>query len=1037
MFRMPKYKERVSLIPYGCPQLMDFEVDLNSLPRIRRRFEERKVQDGAETRTHIYPLEERDGTWFDLIEGKPARAEGYELDGRKILFPWLGHWIPLPFLREREQLWEDNGERRVECGPSNWSRVRLVLSDRKPDTLRLVLAFDMQVEERASDLPYAALAPQDVSAHAQFRLAWRPRDNSWFLNEQWVDAWLREIWEKKEKRSRYVDEDGPELEHLAAYLTLLELLEACLTPADGRKADADSRQDGGSIRVYVINPDQHTPVNVDLVLDIGNSRTTGILVETRAQTATNLNASYLLQLRDMDSPEHVYTDPFETRVEFSEISFGNDALSLRSRRRTAAFSWPSPVRIGPEAARLSTLSSCAEGSTGLSSPKRYLWDECDYLQSWRFNTCGKGEPYVTRGPLMARVNSSGTPLYYIENRHPSVSRHPILKKQDDCPAFESLFTPSSLMMFLLVEVFQQALLTINSPGQRGRRDMSDVPRRLRQIIFTVPPGMPMAEQRIYRRWAKWAVHTLWESLGWENCYSEKPAFTAAGGRLDYRTNPQVRCNWDEATCTQLVYIYNEITHKYQGDAQLLCELMGRPRQEYGGHPTLRVATIDIGGGTTDLSITSFELQSDAGSSARMAPHPEFHDGFNIAGDDVLCAVIREHVLPALAEGMKAVGIQDAPNVLKQLFGRDVMDSSQESRNQRAQFVRQVAVPAALCLLSAYEKADLRTGSGIFSWPLRDCFHLPMAEGAGHDTLPFRKHPAPSKSALAHVDGTGLIQSGDPLFSVLDILLRMDPHALDATIRSVLKDVLANLCEVIHVYDCDVLLLTGRPSRWQGIVSSIFTNLPVPPDRILPMGEYRVGAWYPFADVHGQMTDPKTTVVVGAILCALAEGRLEGFSFNPAQLTITSTARYIGEMELNGQIKKPKVWFEVDVRDKQEREYTRKAIEFSGPLSVGFRQLDLERWPTTRFYAVDFSSEDFQQRYKDFTPLRLTLTLSIKEVDDSLPGGLENSERDEGEFHIEEILDRNGDHVDPKAISIRLQTLPRDEGFWLDTGIIYA
>ena len=1055
MFTMPKYKDRVSLIPYGCPQLLDFESSLEKV-RIRRYFEERKFQDGNELRTVLHPFRDRDGELYSLVDSTPAKGDGYEMDMKKILQPWLEQWIPIPFLREREQFYDDGETRRVECGPSNWARVRLAMSDDRPDTLRIVLAFDMQVEERDSNLPYAALSTQDVSAHAHFRLAWHIRDNAWFLKEAWIDEWLQDIWNKRANKRRDEDDSRREMEHFAAYLTMLEMLNICLTPDEDKPREGQSTKKKDSIRVYVINPSQHMPINVDLVLDIGNSRTTGILVETRVQSATNLNSSYLLQLRDMDKPEHIYTDPFETRIEFSEICFGNNALSRRSGRRTPAFAWPSPVRIGPEAARLSTLSTCAEGSTGLSSPKRYLWNERDYLQSWRFNTQGKGEPYVTRGPLMARVNSSGTPLYYIETRHPSVVRNPILKKQDDCAAFESLFTPSSLMMFLLIEVLQQALLTINSPGQREWRGMSDVPRRLRQVIFTIPPGMPIAEQRIYRRWANWAVHTLWESLGWDTYYKEKPVSPILNNRIDFRTNPNVRCNWDEATCTQLVYIYNEISNKYQGDAQLLCTMMGRSRKEYGGHSCLRVATIDIGGGTTDLSVTTFELQSDMGSSARMIPHPEFHDGFNIAGDDVLCAVIREHVFPALIEAAKEAGVRDASNLFKQLFGRDIMDSAQESRNLRTQFIRQVAVPAALCLLSAYEKTNLGVGRGLLIRPLRDCFHMTVVdkkldlhseENRAENNLknsreitekhPFVSHPAPSTAALSYVEKAIERELGNSnAFSLLDVPLRMDSHALDATIKSTLKDVLANLCEVIYVYDCDVLLLTGRPSRWQGIVSSIFANLPVPPDRILPMGSYHVGAWYPFADVHGNMTDPKTTVVVGAILCALAEGRLEGFSFNPSQLSVQSTARYIGEMELNGQIKKAKVWYEVDVKDTRAREYT-KEISFSGPISVGFRQLEIERWSTTRFYAIDFASEEFQQKYKNVTPLRVKLVLSIKEIDDDTPGDMEHTERDEGEFYIDEITDCNGDSVNIKALDIRLQTLPRDEGFWLDTGIIYA
>ena len=348
MFTMPKYKERISLIPGGCPQLLDFAADLNAIPKMRRNFEERRAQaeDGT-SKVRLFPIVAKDERLVDAIEGRPALGNGYDLEARKTLVPWLGQWIPLPFLREREQRWADDDVCRVEYGPTNWARARLVMSDSAPDTLRIVLAFDMQVES-PGDGGYCALSPQDVSAHAQFRLAWQPRDNAWFLNEAWVDDWLKEIWSAWQKKNRRRPQEGdPELEHLASYLTVLELLDHCIQ----------------GTRVYVINPEHRNPIDVDLVLDIGNSRTTGILIETRAQSITNLNDSYLLQLRDMDQPDHVYTEPFETRIEFSEISFGNDALSRRSGRRTPAFVWPSPVRIGPEAGRLSTQSFCVEGST--------------------------------------------------------------------------------------------------------------------------------------------------------------------------------------------------------------------------------------------------------------------------------------------------------------------------------------------------------------------------------------------------------------------------------------------------------------------------------------------------------------------------------------------------------------------------------------------------------------------------------------------------------------------------------------------------
>ena len=58
------------------------------------------------------------------------------------------------------------------------------------------------------------------------------------------------------------------------------------------------------------------------------------------------------------------------------------------------------------------------------------------------------------------------------------------------------------------------------------------------------------------------------------------------------------------------------------------------------------------------------------------------------------------------------------------------------------------------------------------------------------------------------------------------------------------------------------------------------------------------------------------------------------------------------------------------------------------------------------------------------------------IEDDVHGRPGAPERDEGEFVIEEVLDCTGEPVN-NAVEIRLQTLPRDEGFWLDTGVIYS
>ena len=71
------------------------------------------------------------------------------------------------------------------------------------------------------------------------------------------------------------------------------------------------------------------PIPVDLILDVGNSRTCGILIEDHGQSGSGLMHNYVLKLRDLSAPEHVYTEPFESRVEFSQAFFGKDHCSVR------------------------------------------------------------------------------------------------------------------------------------------------------------------------------------------------------------------------------------------------------------------------------------------------------------------------------------------------------------------------------------------------------------------------------------------------------------------------------------------------------------------------------------------------------------------------------------------------------------------------------------------------------------------------------------------------------------------------------------
>ena len=349
------YTSAVSIIPGGCPQFLDCRLDAKSLGRFWAYFRE-IPQTGesaiASTRRQVelvpVPLDDT---------GQPGDYD-YKIDANRALEAFTGRWVPVPFLRLSNEQWKD-GAFKCEKGPSNWARLHVSRED-SDGAYRLTFLFDTTIEEREQPTgQYFALCDDDVAENARFALSPKSRDNAWFLNTLWVDEWIAEIYDAHQTarhngRTTWRENTPFIMEHLATYLTLLEALAAS----------------GTVPTVRVVDPAHLTPVDVDLVLDLGNSRSTGMLVETLPQRQTNLNDSYLLQIRDLSQPDRTYTGPFATRIEFAEATFGNPRLSARSGRSTPAFVWPSVVRVGPEAARLAQHSVGAEGNTGMSSPKR-------------------------------------------------------------------------------------------------------------------------------------------------------------------------------------------------------------------------------------------------------------------------------------------------------------------------------------------------------------------------------------------------------------------------------------------------------------------------------------------------------------------------------------------------------------------------------------------------------------------------------------------------------------------------------------------
>jgi hypothetical protein len=792
----------ITLVPDTSLQFWSTGLDLAQSSLRSRSFMESQTgqtdADGKAT-VELRPLEPVAGDLIDPVSGNAVPEQDvYSISRAQALEPFLDRWVPLPFFAITSS--DRDGRLTYQKGPSNWVRAKLsTRAAATPDASHdLTLVFDTTLRTQTDDL-YLALSPGDSMRQVEFGLVVDFRSMSWFLNEAWIGEWLDEMFREflRQKRNRALTPDDLPYgcEHYARYLTFLDLLQRSDKLPQIRLIDTVSADL------------PYQPVAVDLVLDVGNSRTCGLLIEEHRGQGQNLSDSYPLALRDMGQPQKIYDKPFASRVEFAQARFGNDRIARRSGIANS-FAWPSPLRVGPEATRLAAARIGNEGATGLSSPKRYLWDERPMAQSWRFNERGNGvgetvsDPPV-RGALLAFVSEDGQLL----------ESNKALQ-----PAFHAKFSRSSLFTFMLVEILMQAICQINAPGTRMLRRESEKPRELRRLVLTLPPGMPIFEQQILHARAADALKLCWRLLGWSDAAKPVPM-------------PRIINNLDEATATQIVWLHNEVTCNFAGNAGALFETIGRLRPELGTGRSLRIASIDIGGGTTDLMVTSYTIPE----GERFEPVQDFRESFKIAGDDVVHQVITALVLPAFEAALKAAGVAAAHDLLVRMLAQDLMGQSEQQRQARRVFVSQILEPAALAVLAANERSEQENPA--------DIFRASISQILASDPAALDANAAYLENEAARAGATG--------FRVADVEINLAAGRVDAAVRAVLGRVIADLCEVVWHYDCDILLLSGRPTRLHAVVDMVLAKMPLPAHRVIRMHHYKVGPHYPFRDGANQ------------------------------------------------------------------------------------------------------------------------------------------------------------------------------------------
>jgi hypothetical protein len=1034
-------QETVRLVPHSGIQFVTIGFDLESTAPFARSFIGRKKVEQAEADGTV-PMNLLPGWNEDDIDGDPPHVadavdDTYRGTKDKAISVFLDRWIPLPFLALRPGI-DRKGHEILGSGPIDWARLRLSAAEPdakfngKPISHYAVLAFDTEVLDSEKNIYYVAPTPEDVRAEQNFVLASRFDDIEAFLasgpsekeeedgiRKSWINRWLFGAfvaWREAAAGKRMSDDQKKTVEHLAQYVTLLQFLSNVISVPRVRLVDTYSETR------------RTAPVAVDLVLDVGNSRTCGVLIETYPNDSrTSFANTAVLSLRNLSDPHRLYDHPFESHVEFAQARFGSERLS-KEVRSSSAFFWPSPVRVGPEAAAFRELADGTEGTSGMSGPKRYLCDLNPVQQDWQFQRNDSEDPENL--PLVAlrlypRVVSSRGDVkrQVVQDRELYDKLDQGIRSGGKAVEKGFKFSRSSVFTFMLCEIVAQAWSMINNPQFRKTKREADSPRVLRRIFLSLPTAMPVQEQRIMRSRAQAAVKMMWDLMNWTQ--SVPPNVK----------EPVVEISQDEATCTQLVYLYNEIAEKFSGNINDFFDLMGKARPLYDpelrGPPnvkvdparSLRVASIDVGGGTTDMMITTYHVE---GGTA-LVPVQNFREGFRIAGDEVLREVIQQTILQPLAAFLRQKGIASPQNFLHDRFGGNstVVQDSQ----LRREFVLRVLQPAALGVLRAAETADFASEERIETTTLGAL--LGDSADAYGNKIPVR--------VRNYLEDEGR-KWGAQSFSLTDCPIPLDMKRVRSAVNSALGEVFDNIAEAINHLDCDVVLLSGRPSRLPATIDLFVDKLAVPPDRIVALSRYQVGKWYPFASRSGfRIDDPKTATVVGCLLSVLVDRQLTNFAIKISRVRMRSTAKYIGWLENTGKLANGRIFFRWSDDPKIARIDT-ATIPYYAQMRLGYRQLPIERWTATPLYRLKADTE----RAK--TPIQIELRrtppseIPNPSDDDSrnfdaLDREFARNEALKEELSIQSAVDAGGNAGLERTISLTLETLPSEEGYWLDTGIL--
>ena len=697
------------------------------------------------------------------------------------------------------------------------------------------------------------------------------------------------------------------------------------------------------------------PVEVDLLVDFGNTRTVAALLER-----PNLQAGFFMdKIKGAIFPVHFASRDHKASIgerppdtiidswfmlhetQFAGVEFcdeghaGENPATVSSlgqlmrmagdmhllvsenipledypynkkRHRTPQmFVEQAPLMVGePAKEALATYASdLITEPVILSSPKRYSWDGAPRDSSWSMikNNWNIGKDMRKhqnlQGSVLRFLHADGPPDWRVD-RNTGALVPPNEEPVGDAPLPAPLVArhPRRDMLTLsALNVIEHAHLLMSA---RTRKALPAARRKLRAVRVTYPAG--------------W---TFDELVSYKQCWKRAIDIFSLNNLEDWwHSRPELIMDLDEAVATQLPIVYDSLLTMGSFTKEWL-DLYGKTAS--GGNPdnpgkTVRVMTFDIGGGTSDCAVVEYKQSA---SHLVLEHSVLMKDSTQDAGDKVVRALIESVILPLL---MRAANMKDMKDLdlFKKFWKGEIEINNKPVNAKRSYLTRALLIPLVEHMLANMDKTPGEIDS------LRDDhWKTPLGQ---MDEL---WKDARLEAGLDEAPGGLFMDCAAEINTMLRNLLEdkgfAQPDYAGAVINKkrvvdIIQGVLVNSMEFLKTYadlfKVDLLILSGKPSELQCVQDLLprYVSM-LPPSRRIRAKGRRVGEWYPFARL-GAIADAKNVNIVGLALHSLTRaGLMDGVRIKQAREPATQS-NFCNEWIARGTGREPqKLEFDKDGR----------------------------------------------------------------------------------------------------------------------------